>query len=189
MRSIDPRSGGIITQFCAPIGHRQLDGDYVESWQPQPMESYAMASATSIAARVTGAPADGQELGGRGIFGVELFIRAMTSTSPRSVPARTTRAWSPWPASGSRVRDPRARDPGPASRRDAGLPGASAVIYGRRDDEVIGFANLAQALSVPETSLRLFGKPMATPRRRMGVVTATADDGRAPGTGPPTPRR
>ncbi len=177
VRSIDPRSGAIITQFCAPIGHRQLDGDYVESWQPQPMESYAMASATSIAARVTGALADGQELGGRGIFGVELFIKGddvyFSEVSPR-----------PHDTGLVTMASQRLSEFEIHARAILGLPvdvtlaspGASAVIYGRRDDEVIGFANLAQALSVPETSLRLFGKPMATARRRMGVVTATADD-------------
>ena len=136
-----------------------------------------MASATSIAARITGAMADGQDLGGRGIFGVELFVKGddvyFSEVSPR-----------PHDTGLVTMASQRLSQFEIHARAILGLPvdvtlaspGASAVIYGRRDDEVIGFANLAQALAVPETSLRLFGKPLATPRRRMGVVTATADD-------------
>lgn len=177
VRSIDPRTGGIITQFCAPIGHRQVDGDYVESWQPQPMGSFAMASATSIAARITGAMADGQELGGRGVFGVELFVKGddvyFSEVSPR-----------PHDTGLVTMASQRLSEFEMHARAILGLPvevtlaspGASAVIYGGRDETAVGFANVAQALAVPETSIRLFGKPNATSRRRMGVVTATADD-------------
>ncbi|GAB10212.1 phosphoribosylglycinamide formyltransferase 2 [Gordonia araii NBRC 100433] len=177
VRSIDPRTGGIVTQFCAPIGHRQVDGDYVESWQPQPMESFAMASATSIAARITGALADGQELGGRGVFGVELFVKGddvyFSEVSPR-----------PHDTGLVTMASQRLSEFEMHARAILGLPvevtlaspGASAVIYGGLDEEGVGFANVADALAVPETSIRLFGKPNSTARRRMGVVTATADD-------------
>ncbi len=177
VRSIDPRTGGIITQFCAPIGHRQVDGDYVESWQPQQMASSAMASATSIAARITGAMADGRELGGRGIFGVELFVKGddvyFSEVSPR-----------PHDTGLVTMASQRISEFEMHARAILGLPvevtlaspGASAVIYGNRDAQAVGFADVAAALAIPETSIRLFGKPSATRRRRMGVVTATADD-------------
>ncbi|GED99148.1 phosphoribosylglycinamide formyltransferase 2 [Gordonia crocea] len=177
VRSIDPRTGGILTQFCAPIGHRQVDGDYVESWQPQQMAPFAMASATSIAARITGAMADGQELGGRGVFGVELFVKGddvyFSEVSPR-----------PHDTGLVTMASQRISEFEMHARAILGLPvevtlaspGASAVIYGDRDEEAVGFANVAQALAVPETSIRLFGKPESTTRRRLGVVTATADD-------------
>ncbi|MFT4199705.1 formate-dependent phosphoribosylglycinamide formyltransferase [Gordonia sp. (in: high G+C Gram-positive bacteria)] len=177
VRSLDPHTGGVVTQFCAPIGHRQVDGDYVESWQPQPMESFAMASATSIAARITGALAGDDVNGGLGIFGVELFVKGddvyFSEVSPR-----------PHDTGLVTLASQRLSEFELHARAILGLPvevtlaspGASAVIYGDRDEPAIGFENVAGALSVPETSVWLFGKPESTNRRRLGVVTATADD-------------
>ncbi|SDU81151.1 phosphoribosylglycinamide formyltransferase 2 [Gordonia westfalica] len=101
VRAIDPRTGSLTSHFCAPIGHRQINGDYVESWQPHEMSPDAHASATSIAARIATALGDGK-LAGRGVFGVELFVKGTTSTSPRSVRGRTTPVSSPWRPSGCR---------------------------------------------------------------------------------------
>ncbi|QKT08563.1 formate-dependent phosphoribosylglycinamide formyltransferase [Gordonia sp. X0973] len=178
VRSVDPRTGTISTQFCAPIGHRQVDGDYVESWQPQPMESFPMASATSIAARITRALAGDEDgIGGRGIFGVELFVKGedvyFSEVSPR-----------PHDTGLVTMASQRISEFEMHARAILGLPvevtlaspGASAVIYGDRQEEAVGFVNVAAALAVPETSVWLFGKPESRPRRRLGVVTATADD-------------
>ena len=163
--------GRIQTYFCEPIGHRQVKGDYVESWQPQPMSTTARQQAQDIARQVTGA------LGGRGIFGVELFIKG-------------DEAWF------SEV-SPRPHDTGMVTmitqlqnefelhaRAILGLPvstalqqiGASAVIYGGMDEKGIAFNNIENALAVPQTDLRLFGKPEAFERRRMGVALAYAND-------------
>ncbi len=163
--------GRIQTYFCEPIGHRQVKGDYVESWQPQPMSTTARQQAQDIARQVTGA------LGGRGIFGVELFIKG-------------DEAWF------SEV-SPRPHDTGMVTmitqlqnefelhaRAILGLPvstelqqtGASAVIYGGMDAKGIAFNNIENALAVPQTDLRLFGKPEAFERRRMGVALAYAND-------------
>ena len=164
-------SGTIRTHFCQPVGHVQVHGDYVESWQPQPMSKAALAGAHDIAGRVTA------ELGGRGIFGVELFVKG-------------DRVWF------SEV-SPRPHDTGmvtmctqPQSEFDLharailGLPvdvrltspGASAVIYGGIEARGIRFDDVAHALAVPGSDLRLFGKPEAYKRRRMGVALATAPD-------------
>jgi len=141
--------GEIRTDFCAPIGHRQVKGDYVESWQPQAMTPAALAASQAIAGKVTDA------LGGLGVFGVELFVKGdevwFSEVSPR----------------------PHARAilglPVDVSQRDVG---ASAVIYGGMDAAGIAFEGVAEALAVPTADLRLFGKPESYERRRMGVATA-----------------
>lgn len=163
-------SGDLETYFCEPVGHVQVNGDYVESWQPQPMSDTALARSREIAGRVTG------ELGGRGIFGVELFIKGddvwFSEVSPRphdtGMVTMCTQAQSEFELH---------------ARAILGLPvdtrliarGASAVIYGGVDAKGIRFENLEAALSVPCSDLRLFGKPESYRKRRMGVALATAD--------------
>ncbi|MFN2309544.1 MAG: formate-dependent phosphoribosylglycinamide formyltransferase [Gammaproteobacteria bacterium] len=163
--------GRVRTDFCAPIGHVQVQGDYVESWQPQPMSAQALARAQEIAAAVTG------NLGGRGLFGVELFVRGdqvwFSEVSPR--PHDTGMVTMVSQAQSEFALHARAILGLPV---DTGLrrPGASAVIYGGVEAAGIVFEGLDQALRVPESEVRLFGKPEAFVRRRMGVALACADD-------------
>jgi phosphoribosylglycinamide formyltransferase 2 len=159
------------TFFCEPVGHVQVAGDYVESWQPQPMSPTAIAKAHDIAASITG------ELGGRGIFGVELFVKGdevwFSEVSPRphdtGMVTMCTQAQSEFELHARAILglpvDTRLRE-----------PGASAVIYGGIDARGIGFDNVAKALEVPQTDLRLFGKPESYVKRRMGVALATGPD-------------
>lgn len=163
--------GWVRTDFCAPIGHVQVRGDYVESWQPQPMSTLALARAQEIAAAVTG------NLGGRGIFGVELFVRGddvwFSEVSPR--PHDTGMVTMVSQVHSEFDLHARAILGLPVS---VGLrrPGASAVIYGGMDAHGIAFEGVDEALRVPESDLRLFGKPESFTRRRMGVALACADD-------------
>lgn len=171
VRSVDPSTGEPATWFCEPIGHRQDEGDYVESWQPMPMSQVALDNARSVAARVTGA------LGGRGVFGVELFVRGddvwFSEVSPR-----------PHDTGLVTMGTQRCSEFELHARAILGLPvdvtltspGASAVIYGGVDATAPEYSGLAAALAVPESQVRLFGKPEAHPRRRMGVAVATAED-------------
>jgi len=161
----------IETHFCDPVGHRQVHGDYVESWQPQPMTAAALERAQDIARRVTGA------LGGRGLFGVELFVRGdevwFSEVSPR-----------PHDTGMVTMTSQRQSEFDLHARAILGLPvdtsrdavAASAVIYGGMDAVGIAYGGLAEALAVPESDLRLFGKPEAFTRRRMGVALARGTD-------------
>ncbi len=163
-------SGEVETYFCEPVGHVQVNGDYVESWQPQPMPGPALDKAREIAKAVTGA------LGGRGIFGVELFVKGdmvwFSEVSPR-----------PHDTGLVTLGTQRLSEFELHARAILGLPvdttlrrpGASAVIYGGVDAKALVFPGVAEALAVPETDIRLFGKPESFPKRRMGVVVATAD--------------
>jgi phosphoribosylglycinamide formyltransferase 2 len=167
VRSLDER-GRSRTSFCEPVGHVQVHGDYVESWQPQAMSAAALAQSHAIAGAVT------EALGGRGIFGVELFVRDdqvwFSEVSPRphdtGMVTLATQAQSEFDLH---------------ARAVLGLPvstelrcaGASAVIYGAVEAEGIAFEGIDEALRIPGTDLRLFGKPVAFPRRRMGVALAT----------------
>jgi phosphoribosylglycinamide formyltransferase 2 len=159
------------TWFCAPIGHIQEDGDYVESWQPQPMSDAAIDGARDVAGRIT------QALGGRGIFGVELFVKGddvlFSEVSPRphdtGLVTLATQRLSEFELHARAVLGL----PVDVTLRS---PGASAVIYGGTDAKAISFEGLELALAVPGTDLRLFGKPESFRRRRMGVVVAVADD-------------
>ena len=170
VRSLD-EDGAIETNFCDPIGHRQEQGDYVESWQPHPMSERAHAKAKDIAERVTGA------LGGRGIFGVELFVKGdevwFSEVSPRphdtGMVTMTTQAQNEFEL---HVRAILGLPVGTRMRR----AGASAVIYGGVDAEGVVFEGADEALRIPETSLRLFGKPVSHVRRRLGVALAAADN-------------
>lgn len=162
---------GDATVFCAPIGHLQEAGDYVESWQPQPMSDAALASAREIALAVTAA------LGGRGLFGVELFVQGdhvyFSEVSPRphdtGLVTLCTQRFSEFELHARAILGLPV-DPTLLS------PGASAVIYGGVDADGISFDGVAEALAVPETDIRLFGKPVSFVGRRMGVAVATGPD-------------
>jgi phosphoribosylglycinamide formyltransferase 2 len=164
------RDGQVITDFCAPIGHRQVKGDYVESWQPQAMSPAALASAQDIGRKVTDA------LGGLGVFGVELFVKGdqvwFSEVSPRphdtGLVTLTTQTMSEFALHARAILGL----PIDVSQRDVG---ASAVIYGGMDAVGIGYEGVAEALLVPTADLRLFGKPEAFERRRMGVALARGD--------------
>lgn len=158
------------TDFCAPVGHRQENGDYVESWQPQPMSKDALQTAQNMARKVT------DDIGGYGVFGVELFVKGDTvwfsEVSPRphdtGLVTLATQDQSEFALH---------------ARAILGLPvdttlnrsGASAVIYGGVEAEGVVFEGVAEALSEPGTQVRLFGKPISYATRRMGVAVAHAD--------------
>ncbi|SDG71399.1 formate-dependent phosphoribosylglycinamide formyltransferase [Propionivibrio dicarboxylicus] len=162
-------SGAVETHFCEPVGHLQISGDYVESWQPQAMSPAALEKAREIAAAVT------TNLGGRGLFGVELFVRGdqvwFSEVSPRphdtGLVTLASQRFSEFELHARAILGL----PVDVSLR---APGASAVIYGGVDATAIAFAGVAEALAVPETDLRLFGKPESFKKRRMGVAVATA---------------
>jgi len=163
-------SGQVETHFCEPIGHVQVKGDYVESWQPQAMSPTARKRAQDIAAAIT------DSLGGRGIFGVELFVRGDTvwfsEVSPRphdtGMVTMATQRQNEFELHARAILGL----PVDVSLRE---PGASAVIYGGVEATGIAFDGVAEALATPGVDLRLFGKPQAFVRRRMGVALATAD--------------
>jgi phosphoribosylglycinamide formyltransferase 2 len=163
-------AGEIETQFCEPIGHVQINGDYRESWQPQAMSAIALAKSQAIAAKVT------EGLGGLGLFGVELFIKGdevwFSEVSPRphdtGMVTMTTQAQNEFELH---------------ARAILGLPvntklrniGASAVILSNSESNTVAYEGLAQALAVADSEVRLFGKPQALVNRRMGVALASAD--------------
>ncbi|MEQ1661080.1 MAG: formate-dependent phosphoribosylglycinamide formyltransferase [Thiobacillus sp.] len=159
----------IDTHFCDPIGHVQVKGDYVESWQPHAMSSTALQRAREIAATVTG------NLGGLGLFGVELFVKGDTvwfsEVSPR--PHDTGMVTMATQRQNEFELHVRAilGLPVDVSLRE---PGASAVIYGGIEAKGIAYDGVAEALQTPGVELRLFGKPESFTRRRMGVALATA---------------
>jgi phosphoribosylglycinamide formyltransferase 2 len=163
--------GQVGTHFCEPIGHLQVQGDYVESWQPHPMPPLALQRARDIARSVT------DNLGGTGLFGVELFVRGDTvwfsEVSPR--PHDTGMVTMASQAQNEFELHARAILGLPV---DTALrsPAASAVIYGGLEAAGIAFEGLAEALDVPGVDIRLFGKPQSYARRRMGVALAAADD-------------
>ncbi|CFP57641.1 phosphoribosylglycinamide formyltransferase 2 [Bordetella pertussis] len=163
--------GQIVTQFCEPIGHRQVDGDYVESWQPHPMSPVALQRSREIALAVTG------DLGGLGIFGVELFVAGdqvwFSEVSPR--PHDTGMVTLISQVQNEFELHARALLGLPVDTR-LRQPGASSVIYGGVDARGVAFEGVAQALAEPGTDIRLFGKPESYAKRRMGVGLAVADD-------------
>jgi phosphoribosylglycinamide formyltransferase 2 len=171
------RDGAVETLFCAPIGHRQVKGDYVESWQPQPMSDRALARTREIAAQVTGA------LGGLGLFGVELFVKGdevwFSEVSPRPHDTGLVTLATQWQSEFALHARAILGLPVDVALREAG---ASAVIYGGLEAKGIAFEGVAEALSIPGVDLRLFGKPESFERRRMGVALAraeTVDEARA----------
>ncbi len=163
--------GNIVTSFCDPIGHIQVSGDYVESWQPMAMHPAALERAREVSKAVT------DNLGGQGLFGVELFVKGdqvwFSEVSPRphdtGLVTLCTQHQSEFELH---------------ARAILGLPvdtslrnsGASAVIYGGVDAHGIVFDGVEEALRVPNTDLRLFGKPESFTKRRMGVALARATD-------------
>lgn len=164
-------SAQVITDFCEPIGHLQVDGDYVESWQPQPMSAPALARAREIAGAVT------SDLGGLGIFGVELFVRGdqvwFSEVSPRPHDTGLVTLASQQQSEFELHARALLGLPVDVAMR---APGASRVIYGGVDAKAVVFDGLAQALAEPGTQLRLFGKPESFVKRRLGVALAVADD-------------
>jgi phosphoribosylglycinamide formyltransferase 2 len=159
------------THFCEPIGHVQKDGDYVESWQPQPMSDVARQKSRDMAAAVTGA------LGGLGIFGVELFIKGdevwFSEVSPR--PHDTGLVTLVSQRLSEFALHARAILGLPLSTEMAS-PGASAVIYGGVEAGALSFDGVDDALKIPGSELRLFGKPVSFTKRRMGVALARGDN-------------
>ena len=170
VRSKNPETGAIETSFCDPIGHLQDSGDYVESWQPQAMTPAALEEAKRIAHKVTAA------LGGCGIFGVELFVKAekvwFSEVSPRPHDTGLVTLASQFQSEFELHARAILGLPVNTARHSAA---ASAVIYAGVDDHNLSFSGLNLALSNPNTDLRLFGKPEGFKRRRMGVATARAD--------------
>lgn len=166
------------TSFCDPIGHVQVDGDYRESWQPQPMTDTALANAREYAQKITDA------LGGRGIFGVELFIKGddvwFSEVSPRPHDTgMVTMISQDLPQFSLHARAILGL---PIPNITQHGPSASAVILVEGESDNVRFGNLNAALDVPDTQLRLFGKPHVKGIRRMGVAIArgkTIDDARA----------
>lgn len=163
--------GSIETHFCEPIGHSQIHGDYVESWQPQGMAPQVLERAREIAKTVT------DELGGLGIFGVELFITGdevlFSEVSPRphdtGMVTLCTQVQNEFELHARAIL-------GLPVNTALRAPGASAVIYGQVAARGIAFEGVADALRVPDSDIRLFGKPESFVRRRMGVTLATGVD-------------
>ena len=160
-------SGEVETCFCEPVGHVQISGDYVESWQPQAMSVVALEKSRAIAKAVT------ENLGGRGLFGVELFVKGdqvwFSEVSPRphdtGLVTLASQRFSEFELHARAILGL----PVDVSLR---APAASAVIYGGVDAKGIAFEGVAEALSVPGSDLRLFGKPESFKKRRMGVAVA-----------------
>ncbi|WP_070432331.1 formate-dependent phosphoribosylglycinamide formyltransferase [Corynebacterium sp. HMSC06D04] len=171
VRSIDPATGKMATWFSEPIGHRHENGDLVESWQPMAMSEDALANARSVAARIS------NELGGRGVYGVELFVAGdevyFSSVSPRPLDTAMltgytqrfsefelhVRAILGFPIDVTMV-----------------SPGAAVILHADAELDDVSFTGLDTALSYEETDVRLFGKPWAYAGRRMGMVATTAED-------------
>jgi phosphoribosylglycinamide formyltransferase 2 len=164
-------NGQVQTHFCDPIGHVQVSGDYVESWQPQRMTPAALERSRAIAKAVT------DDLGGLGLFGVELFVKGdmvwFSEVSPRPHDTGLVTLVTQWQSEFELH-----------ARAILGLPvdttlkspGASAVIYGGVDAQAMVFEGVADALEVPGSDLRLFGKPESFVKRRMGVALVHAGD-------------
>jgi len=163
--------GKVVTSFSEPIGHRQVKGDYVESWQPQAMSPAALAASRDIARAVT------DSLGGLGIFGVELFVKGdavwFSEVSPRPHDTGLVTLASQYQSEFAIHARAILGLPVDVSLRE---PAASAVIYGGLEAKGIAFEGVAEALSVPGADLRLFGKPESFLRRRMGVALARGAD-------------
>ena len=157
--------GQIETHFCDPIGHVQVSGDYVESWQPHPMTATALAESRRIAKAVT------DDLGGQGLFGVELFVKGdqvwFSEVSPRPHDTGMVTLITQWQNEFELH-----------ARAILGLPvdtalkspGASAVIYGGVEATGMVFDGVDEAMRVPHSDIRLFGKPESFVKRRMGVA-------------------
>ena len=160
-------NGNICTKFCDPIGHRQENGDYVESYQPQPMSDIALTKSKDIAKSITDA------LGGLGIFGVELFIKDddvwFSEVSPRphdtGMVTMASQKQSEFELHAKAIL-------GLPVDTTLSNPSASKVIYGNHDADQIYFEGVDHALQIPGVDIRLFGKPKSFKKRRMGVILA-----------------
>lgn len=159
------------TSFCAPIGHRQEDGDYRESWQPQPMNDAALVEAERQAKAVTDA------LGGRGLFGVEFFVKGdqvwFSEVSPR--PHDTGLVTLMSQDLSEFALHARAILGLPVPLIEQRGPSASSVLMVKGESTDMRYSNLDEALAQPDTDLRLFGKPEVSGSRRLGVAVARAD--------------
>ena len=171
VRAKNPETGEIETHFCDAIGHRQDAGDYVESWQPQPMTEKALAEAKRISDLVATA------LGGCGVFGVELFVRGdqvwFSEVSPRPHDTGLVTIASQFQSEFELHARAILGLPVDTSRHSTA---ASAVIYAGQDAKNLKFSGLEKALAVAGSDLRIFGKPEGFMRRRMGVATVRAKD-------------
>jgi phosphoribosylglycinamide formyltransferase 2 len=162
------KDGGVLTHYCEPIGHRQENGDYVESWQPQVMTEKALARSQDIAKKVTDA------LGGLGIFGVELFVKKdevwFSEVSPRphdtGMVTMATQSQSEFELHAKAIL-------GLPVNVSLIKPGASAVIYGEHDSNVVIYDEIEKVLAIDGVDIRLFGKPESFKKRRMGVILST----------------
>ena len=170
VRSLDAM-GEIETQFCEPIGHVQMHGDYIESWQPQAMSQLALERTHEIAKKIT------DNLGGRGIFGVELFVKGddvwFSEVSPRphdtGMVTLCSQVQNEFEIHARAIL-------GLPTNVALRSPGASAVIYGKLEQLGIAYSGIEKAMQVPNSDIRLFGKPESFPRRRMGITLATGND-------------
>lgn len=170
VRSLN-ENGDTVTSFCEPIGHVQVKGDYIESWQPHTMHPVALNKARDIARKVT------ENLGGLGLFGVELFVKGemvwFSEVSPRphdtGMVTMVSQIQSEFELHAKAIL-------GLPVNVGLRTPGASAVIYGQHDAKAIAFEGVAEALRIPGADIRLFGKPESFERRRMGVALAAADN-------------
>ena len=162
-------NGEVCTKFCEPIGHHQENGDYIESFQPQPMSKVALEKSKNIAKSIT------DSLGGLGIFGVELFIKKdevwFSEVSPRphdtGMVTMASQRQSEFELHAKAIL-------GLPVDTSLSKPGASKVIYGNHDADDICFEGIDQALQVPGVDIRLFGKPKSFKKRRMGVILASS---------------
>ena len=169
VRSKDSK-GHICTKFCDPIGHLQENGDYIESFQPQPMSEKALEKSKNIAKLITNA------LGGLGMFGVELFVKKddvwFSEVSPRphdtGMVTMASQIQSEFELHAKAIL-------GLPVDTSLSRPGASKVIYGDHDADDIYFEGVDQALQIPGVDIRLFGKPKSFKKRRMGVILASSD--------------
>ena len=162
------KDGEISTHFCEPIGHKQENGDYIESWQPQAMTVKALTRSQDIAKKVTDA------LGGLGMFGVELFVKKdevwFSEVSPRphdtGMVTMATQTQSEFELHAKAIL-------GLPVNVSLLKPGASAVIYGKYDADVVIFDEIEKVLAIDGVDIRLFGKPKSFKKRRMGVILST----------------
>ena len=178
VRALDA-GGKVTTHFCEPIGHVQVSGDYVESWQPHPMADAALQKSRDIAKAVTdnlGVGFDGKP-SGLGVFGVELFVKGddvwFSEVSPRphdtGMVTMCTQVQTQFELHARAIL-------GLPVNTALRTPGASAVIYGGVEGKGIVFEGVAEALRVPNSDIRLFGKPESFVKRRMGVALAFDSD-------------
>ena len=170
VRALGP-DGQVQTHFCDPIGHVQVSGDYVESWQPHPMSPTALARSREVAEKITA------NLGGQGLFGVELFVKGdmvwFSEVSPRPHDTGMVTMITQWQNEFELHARAILGLPVDTSLKS---PGASAVIYGGVDATGIVFDGVAEALAVPHSEIRLFGKPESFVKRRMGVALVHDED-------------